>query len=181
MGCKCRKWWNEVAGGSLRAAWSLAGVAAGLADQNDSGEDTIRMLQAAEATLADDNRRLVGANRELNAKKNKIKAVPATDRTSTGMVGRPRGTSPTINRRPQNIDRREVADMAECPKGHPLSGITDTYTREMISNWHFEREILGTLSVESLLLITSPDGQGDPRHNGERRAYGVPPLVPPVQ
>ena len=26
----------------------------------------------------------------------------------------------------------------------------------MISNWHFEREILGTLSVESLLLITSP-------------------------
>ena len=28
--------------------------------------------------------------------------------------------------------------------------------REMISNWHFERELLGTLSVESLLLITSP-------------------------
>ena len=129
MGCKCCKWWNEVAGGSLRAAWSLAGVAAGLADQNDSGEDTIRTLQAAEAALADDNRRLVGANRELNAKKNKIKAVPATDRTSTGMVGRPRGTSPTINRRPQNIDRREVADMAECPKGHPLSEVTDTYTR----------------------------------------------------
>ena len=30
------------------------------------------------------------------------------------------------------------------------------WAREMISNWHFEREILGTLSVEFLLLITSP-------------------------
>ena len=31
--------------------------------------------------------------------------------------------------------------------------------REMINNWHFEREILGILSVESLLLITSPVGK----------------------
>ena len=33
----------------------------------------------------------------------------------------------------------------------------------MISNWHFEREILGILSVESLLLITSPYWRNDGR------------------
>ena len=45
------------------------------------------------------------------------------------MVGRPRGTKPTINRRPQDIDRMEVADVVKCPGGHPLSGVTETYPR----------------------------------------------------
>ncbi|MCE2509330.1 MAG: hypothetical protein J4G04_08620 [Nitrosopumilaceae archaeon] len=73
MGCECCKWWNGVAGGSLRVAETLATLAtlAGrLAGQNDSGEDTIRMLQAIEEALADDNQNLAQANRRLNARKN---------------------------------------------------------------------------------------------------------------
>ncbi len=129
MGCACCMWWSGVAGGSLRVAERLARVASELAGRSDADGDVIRDLQAAEAALADDNRRLVRANGALNAKKNRIRTVPASERKSTGRVGRPRGTRATINRRPQNIDRWEVADMVECPEGHPLSGITETYTR----------------------------------------------------
>ena len=129
MDCACCTWWSGVAGGLLGVAGRLTRIASELACRNAAGEQTILLLQAAEAALADDNRRLVRANKALNARKNHIRTVPASDRTSTGVVGRPRGTKPTINRRPQNIDRREVADMVECPEGHPLSGITETYTR----------------------------------------------------
>ena len=127
-GCACCGWWGGVAGGSLAVAERLAGIALYMAVGNAAGENTILRLQAAEAALADDNRRLVDANRSLNAEKNRIKPVPASDRKSTGVRGRPRGTAPTINRRPRDIDRREVANMERCPKGHPLSGITATYT-----------------------------------------------------
>ena len=130
MGCECCRWWNGVAGGSLRVAETLATLAGRLAGQNDSSEDTIRMLQATEATLAGDNQKLAQANRRLNAKKNKIKTVPDKDRASAGMVGRPRGSKATRNMRPERIDRRETVDIRECPKGHHLSGtVTHRYTR----------------------------------------------------
>ena len=92
MGCACCMWWSGVAGGSLRVAERLARVASELAGRSDADGDVIRDLQAAEATLADDNRRLVRANGALNAKKNRIRTVPASERKSTGRVGRPRGT-----------------------------------------------------------------------------------------
>ena len=128
-GCPCCGWWGGVAGGSLEVAGRLARTALHMAVGNAAGEKTILRLQAAEAALADDNRRLARANRSLNAGKNKIRSVPATDRKGTGRPGRPRGTAPAINCRPQDIGRREVADMERCPEGHPLSGITETYTR----------------------------------------------------
>lgn len=90
MGCACCMWRSGVAGGSPGVAGRLACVTSELADRNDIDGDVIRALQAAEAALADDNRRLALANRALNAKKNKIKSVSATDRKSTGVAGRPR-------------------------------------------------------------------------------------------
>ena len=48
----------------------------------------------------------------------------------TGIVGRPPGQKPTINRRPEHIDREETVDIRTCPKGHALSeNVTDSYDR----------------------------------------------------
>ena len=65
-----------------------------------------------------------------SAKNNKIKTVPDKDRVCTGRVGRPPGQKPTINTRPEHIDREETVDIRTCPKGHALSeNVTDSYDR----------------------------------------------------
>ena len=61
--------------------------------------------------------RLARANKELNAARNGIKAVPRRrERVNAGRRGRPPGQKPTINRRPQRADREAVADVKVCPK-----------------------------------------------------------------
>ena len=109
---------------------TLQAVEAVLADESASKDDTICTLQANEATLVEDNKHLAKANKDLNAQNNGIHTVPDEDRVSTGRVGRPSGQEATINKRPEHIDREEVVDIKECPKGHALSEtITDQYDR----------------------------------------------------
>ena len=138
MECGTCIWW-------ARLTARLARVGAGLAGRNASGEDAIRELRDAEVNLtkdnerlAKDNERLAKTNKRLNAKKNGIRTVPDKDRTSTGKVGRPRGTKPNRNTRPKRIDRKETVDVLRCKKGHRLSEkVTDEYTRyaEVMHVW----------------------------------------------
>ena len=128
--CSCCEQWQEIAGRSLSVAERLARIASALAGKNAYSEGIIHTLQAAEAALAGDNQWLARANKDLNAENNKIKTVPDKDRVSTGVVGRPPGQKPTINRRPEHIDREETVDIQTCPKGHALSeNVTDSYDR----------------------------------------------------
>ena len=137
--CRCCGHWQEIASRSLSVAERVAHIASTLAGKDVSSEEIIWTLQAAEAALAGenaakddiicrqrrphwlrDNRRLVKANKKLNARNNKIKTVPDKDRVCTGRRGRPPGQKPTINTRPKRIDREEVVDIRKCPKGHDL-------------------------------------------------------------
>ena len=149
--CSCCEQWQEITSRALSLAERLAHLAsisagenaakdeiiqllqaaeATLADESASKDDTICTLQANEATLVEDNKQLAKANKDLNAQNNGIHTVPDEDRVSTGRVGRPSGQEATINKRPEQIDREEVVDIKECPKGHALSEtITDQYDR----------------------------------------------------
>ena len=100
-----------------------------LTDENTSAEETIQELQVTESALKSDNERLTKANKQLNAEKNNIRTVPDKERASTGKVGRPRGSKPTKNMRPERIDRKETVDIRKCPKNHNLSTETKSYTK----------------------------------------------------
>ena len=78
----------------------------------------------------EDNERYSAANKKLNAKKNGIKAVPASDTPQKPKRrGRPPGQPATIIRRPKKIDRRVIVDVTECPnnENHTLSDKSDEY------------------------------------------------------
>lgn len=140
-----------IIGEVLTMAKRLAGVASAKAEDCSAKGHVVRTLQEAKSALAEDNRRLVRANKKLNAENNKIRTVPDKDRESTGRVGRPRGQKPTINRRPEHIDREEVIDIRQCPDGHLLSdNISEQYE----------------------------GGQGHACHTGDRKVCHKPALVP---
>ena len=97
-------------------------------------DEEIGQLRNANKEQEDDIRMYREKNKDLNAEKLGIKAVPAKDRKKSGRKrGRPKGTKPTINKRPQKIDREETVDISrcpECPDGGALSEkVTDTYDR----------------------------------------------------
>lgn len=84
-----------MAGGLLGVAGWLTRVALELADRNAAGEQTILLLQAAEAALVDDNRQLVEANSTLDAKKNRIRMSPLpTGKTPVWWAGRAKLSPP---------------------------------------------------------------------------------------
>ncbi len=140
--------------GALPSGWPAS--PAELAGRSDADGDVIRDLQAAEAALADDNRRPVRANGALNAKKNRIRTVPASERKSTGRGGQAAcGTRAAINRRPP--EHRPVGG----GRHGGMPGRKATRSQD-------HRDIY-------------PGGQGGPCHNGERRVCRAPPLVPHVQ
>ena len=65
-------------------------------------------------------------NKDLNAKVNKIKVVPAADPKPPGRRGRPKGQKPTINKSPEP-DIIEDVDCHKCPDcGNPE--LADSYT-----------------------------------------------------
>ena len=150
--CSCCGAWADMFCMALTVAERLAGVALDKAEDNSGKEQTIQTLQAtksaldgeisskegticclqaSEAVLADINQKLAKANKDLNAKANKInvRTVPDRDRKSTGRVGRPPGQKPTRNTRPKP-DKKVMIDIQKCPEGHALSDkVSDTYTR----------------------------------------------------
>ena len=131
--CSCCQWWVGTAGLLLDVVYRSLNLSSILAGQAAATGEAAGRLREERDTLAGDNERLSRANRDLNAEKNNIKrtgTVPGKDRTSSGRKGRRPGCSPTINRRPSRIDRKETADVTACPKGHRLSGrVSCSYTR----------------------------------------------------
>ena len=127
-GCHCCISWMGI-------VERLINVVATLISDCNAKYDTVRILQATEAELESDIKRLKKANKKLNAENNHIYTVPANDRKSTGKPGRRPGCKPTICKVPAHIDREETVDVTVCPnqkdgKIHTLSkDVTDSYYR----------------------------------------------------
>lgn len=113
--CKCCGWWLRCIDRMANVSVKCLNVATMIAKNKAHDENVIRQLQVNETALIHDNKLYAKANRELNAKKNNIRQVTAFDKKSTGRMGRPKGQRPTINKRPENIDRHVTLDFDRCP------------------------------------------------------------------
>ena len=113
-GCKCCGSWLSYTVGCLETSIKIMG-----------------WLNANMESLRDENQKQRETIRDLVAKQNGIKAVPAKDKPkSKRPPGRSKGCPPNRNTRPKRIDREEVADCKECPEcGGALSDVTETRSR----------------------------------------------------
>ena len=133
--CPCCASWMGIVERLVDVINHMTNVAATLVAENNTKYDTVQMLQAIEAVLESDNKKLKKANKKLNAENNHIRTVPSNDRKSTGKPGRKPGCKPTISKVPEHIDREETVDVTVCPnqkdgEAHTLSeGVTDSYYR----------------------------------------------------
>ena len=129
--CDCKECgWKGVALKSLEMLANALNVARAAAFDGEAKNDTIKKAQSEAEAVSKENKRLAKANRELNAARNGIKAVPRKERASTGRRGRPPGQKPTINKRPEKVDREEVADVKVCPKCRKGDCLSEKPTHE---------------------------------------------------
>ena len=140
-GLQRRKADNRKAGGTTTSQNATGGCTCDCSDLSASGSEvttpqnatsgcTVEQLQSMVEDLKADNERYRKANKDLNAKVNRIKAVPAADPKPPKPRGRPKGQKATINKKPKP-DRTEIIDCHKCPHcGNPkLAGTFTHYTR----------------------------------------------------
>ena len=138
VSCREAGLWREVAARSVWCAGKLAGMLQGQTTQN-------RELAQKNAHMEDTIRQSKKTIKELSARANGIRIVPASEPKETGEPrrrGRPPGQPATINKRPEHIDRTETVDLEQCPNGrdHELSEkVTDEYERTA-TIWHVTSE-----------------------------------------
>ena len=131
--CRCCRFWTRVLGDTIGLTGKiLEAAAAEVAGRPGANCKEIEDLQALVSSLTEDNKRYAKANRELNAKANRIN-IPTVTKKKAGprKAGRPKGQKPTINCRPKRVDRVEEIDCKECPDcgNDNLSDVTDRYDR----------------------------------------------------
>ena len=110
-GCRCCRFWTRVLGDTIGLAGKIPEAAAEVAGRPGADCKEIEGLQALVSSLTEDNKRYAKANRELNAKANRIN-IPTVTKKKAGprKAGRPKGQKPhhqlqAKTRRPRRGDR----------------------------------------------------------------------------
>ena len=130
-GCRCCRHWAKMFGHMIVQTRKILETVCEIAGESDADRKEIGDLQALASSLTEDNKRYAKANRELNVKANKISVPAAKKKAGPRKAGRPKGQKPTVNCRPERVDRVEEIDCKECPDcGGGLSGaVTAEYDR----------------------------------------------------
>ena len=170
--CPCCGWWLENTGISqlLQEKHASSKNESGKFDGDDDNNNTtvthqsVKQVMASmtenKKTLEDDLKKTQQANKELQARANrvKIKTVAADPPKEKRPAGRPPGQPATKNTRPQDVDRDQDHDCDVCP----LCGKDDMLSPYTTSE--YERVASMTRVIKEVVRFHRGDGVADAKN-----------------